>query len=121
MSLRTLIMRALTAGFLALAAVAPGRAEAPPAPLKQTAAEAEAKSAGCISCHTATDSASMHSSPGVVLGCTDCHGGNAGVLNAAGAPPGSPDYRRAQDAAHVQPRYPEAWNWPSSAKPPRTY
>ena len=49
-------------------------AAAPPAPMKQTAAEATAKSAGCMSCHTTTDSLTMHTSPGVTLGCADCHG-----------------------------------------------
>src|SRR5271168_3176225 len=94
---------------------------APPAPLKQTEAEAATKSAGCRSCHTTTDSLTMHTSPGVTLGCTDCHGGNAAVFRAAVALPGSSEYRRALDAAHIQPRYPEEWNYPSSVKPPRTY
>ena len=88
---------------------------------KQTEAEAATKSAGCRSCHTTTDSLTMHTSPGVTLGCTDCHGGNAAVFRAAVALPGSSEYRRALDAAHVQPRYPEEWNYPSSIKPPRTY
>src|SRR6516162_2350456 len=96
-------------------------AGAPPAPMKQTAAEAATKSAGCMSCHTTTDSLTMHTSPGVTLGCTDCHGGIASVFRAAVALPGSSEYRRALDAAHVQPRYPEEWNYPSSVKPPRTY
>ena len=30
-------------------------------------------------------------------------------------------YRALEDKAHVQPRYPEAWNWPSSAKPEDSY
>lgn len=59
--------------------------KAPPAPSFQTWAEADAKSAGCISCHTATDRKTMHASPGVVLGCTDCHGGNASVMGPANA------------------------------------
>src|SRR5689334_8725680 len=42
----------------------------------QTLSEAHAKSAGCLECHKGTDKHSMHSSPNVVLGCTDCHGGN---------------------------------------------
>jgi hypothetical protein len=94
---------------------------APPAPMKQTEAEAATKSAGCMSCHTTTDSLTMHTSPGVTLGCTDCHGGNAAIFRAAVALPGSSEYRRALDGAHVQPRYPEEWNYPSSVKPPRTY
>ena len=82
----------------------------PPAPAKETAAEAQAKSAGCMSCHTTTDSLTMHTSPGVTLGCADCHGGNPNVFVAAGAPPGSDAYRRALDAAHVHPLHPSAWN-----------
>ena len=61
----------------------------PPAPKSQSVAAAKEKSAGCESCHTATDSASMHASPGVILGCTDCHGGNSDVF-----------YSEGQDAAH---------------------
>ena len=81
---------------------------APPAPRAQTPAEAEAKSAGCRSCHTSTDDATMHVNPAVVLGCTDCHGGNAAVTG---------DKRR----AHVQPRFPDEWKHPSSANPERSY
>jgi cytochrome c553 len=50
---------------------------AAPAPETQTKEEAAAKSAGCITCHTASDAWTMHRTEGVVLGCTDCHGGNA--------------------------------------------
>jgi hypothetical protein len=57
----------------------------PPAPEHQTVAEAEAKSKGCQSCHESTDAVSMHTNPGVVIGCTDCHGGNATVMKPAGA------------------------------------
>jgi hypothetical protein len=56
----------------------------PPAPRAQLPAEAALKSAGCSSCHTATDQPTMHANPAVVLGCVDCHGGDAGVQ----APPG---------------------------------
>ena len=81
---------------------------APPAPRAQTLAEAESKSAGCRSCHTSTDDATMHVNPAVVLGCTDCHGGNAAVTG---------DKRR----AHILPRFPGLWNYPSSANPERSY
>ena len=92
----------------------------PPAPARQEPAEAEAKSAGCVSCHTASDAKTMHASPAVVLGCTDCHGGQAGVFAPVGAP--SEDaYDAARDAAHVQPLYPEALHYPSSANPERSY
>src|SRR3974377_1329306 len=74
---------------------AAGGAGAPPAPMKQTEAEAATKSAGCMSCHTTTDSLTMHTSPGVTLGCTDCHGGNAAIFRAAVAFPGMSQNRRA--------------------------
>lgn len=38
----------------------------PPAPAMQTPAAAEAKSAGCVTCHTATNSPTMHTSPGSI-------------------------------------------------------
>jgi hypothetical protein len=121
-----------------------GRAfAAPPAPRYETPAEAAAKSAGCRSCHTESDAASMHVNPGVILGCADCHGGDASVVRPAGSeaegrqrgsdtdgsgghlPPVprhyDAKYRAAMDRAHVQPQHPEAWNWPISAKPERTY
>src|SRR6185437_10505771 len=88
---------------------------------KETAAEMQAKSAGCMSCHTTTDSVTMHTSPGVTLGCADCHGGNATVFVPPGAARESAEYRHALDEAHVKPRFPEKWNYPSSVKPPRTY
>ena len=47
-------------------------APTPDAPRGQLPAEAARKSAGCMSCHTATDSENMHQSPVVILGCTDC-------------------------------------------------
>ena len=89
-------MRGITAAFLLLALLtsamqcrAAESGAAPPAPMKQTGAEAAVKSAGCMSCHTTTDSLTMHTSPGVTLGCADCHGGNAGVFRAAVALPTS--------------------------------
>ena len=45
------------------------------------------KSEGCISCHTATDRATMHANAAVVLGCTDCHGGDAAKMKPAGTTP----------------------------------
>ena len=121
MVLRPLIIAAFVASLLACVGMIPARAEAPPAPRKETAAEAQANSAGCLSCHTTTDSLTMHSSPGVILGCADCHGGNPAVFAPPGARPSEPSYRQALDAAHVKPRFPAAWNYPSSVKPPRTY
>ncbi|MBM3531463.1 MAG: hypothetical protein FJX60_00315 [Alphaproteobacteria bacterium] len=100
-------MLRLIACLIVLLTALPGVA-APPAPRGQTPAEAEAKSAGCLSCHSQTDDATMHVNPAVVLGCTDCHGGDATVRD---------DKRR----AHVLPKYPGPWKYPSSANPERSY
>ncbi len=119
------------------------QAHAQPAPRNEQPAEAAQRSAGCITCHTASDAATMHRAQSVVLGCADCHGGDPAVLRPAGAaisfgPPRassdglsghapaverdpSPAYLAAMNAAHVQPLHPEAWNWPVSAKPERSY
>jgi hypothetical protein len=164
------IARAAAIALIALAVSGPSAAsegekpreivyrETPAAPAAQTRAEAETKSAGCRSCHTATDAATMHASPAVVLGCTDCHGGDASVFLPAGVTSGrdeqarvgheassaghgssghgavaegeagehqgpayDPAYLDVLERAHVLPRYPHAWNWPSSATPERTY
>jgi hypothetical protein len=74
--------------------------------IDQTQAQADAKSNGCLECHRGVEP--MHKSPFVVLGCTDCHGGDAtkgskdGVVD--GLIPG-----------HVRPTYPEFWR--TSANP----
>jgi len=93
----------------------------PPAPASQTWAEAEAKTDGCMSCHTATDAKTMHKSSAVVLGCTDCHGGDASVFKPAGATQGDQAYFTAQEQAHVLPMFPKSWGYPSSANPKRSY
>ena len=87
----------------------------------ETAAEAAAKSAGCISCHTSTDRSSMHDSPAVTLGCTDCHGGNAQVFAATSFVRDQVAYRNAFDRAHIAPRFPGEWKYPGSANPQRSY
>ena len=63
----------------------------------------------------------MHRSPAVVLGCTDCHGGNPTVTGDPNLPHSAPAYVAARERAHVLPRYPIAWHYPSSANPRRTY
>lgn len=111
---------------------------APSAPARQSTEEAAAKSVGCISCHTSSGHRSMHENPGVVLGCTDCHGGDAAVMSPGGGPTAgdhtsehdehkgksagelSP-YAKARDKAHILPNYPDSWHTPSSANPERTY
>lgn len=70
--------------------------------IDQSPEQAMAKSVGCMECHKTTDAISMHTSPNVVLGCTDCHGGNARKS-------------LAKAEAHIQPLNPEFWK--SSANP----
>lgn len=94
---------------------------APPAPARQSAADAASKSAGCVSCHTETDTKTMHANPAVQLGCTDCHGGDATVNVSPGTGSADAAYRDALERAHVLPRYPESWHFPHSANPERTY
>jgi hypothetical protein len=94
------------------------------APAVQTLADMEAKSAGCLSCHVRTDAPTMHATAAVQLGCTDCHGGDAVSKNAWGKPELGYDaaYNKAAMArAHVLPKYPESWHYPSSANPKRSY
>ena len=99
-------------------------ATAPAAPARQSVMDETRKSFGCVSCHTTTDRHTMHANPGVVLGCTDCHGGDAGVMKPKD---GSDDgrnklaYQHARDMAHVLPRFPETWKSPSSANPEHSY
>src|SRR3546814_11347565 len=80
-----------------------------------------ATSEGGTSCQFRTDAPTMHATPAVRLGCTDCHGGDTSVIGNPDLPHDHPDYVAARDRAHVLPRYPESWHWPSSANPKRTY
>ena len=95
-------------------------AVAPPAPFAQTQAQADAKNVGCLSCHSANDAWTMHRSSAVVLGCTDCHGGDTRVV-ATGVAPADPRYAALRDRAHVLPRFPKTWHFPSSANPKQSY
>ena len=85
----------------------------------QTQEQADAKSAGCISCHTSTDSATMHPTGTVRLGCTDCHGGNPEITVPPALSRQSADYAHAKRSAHVQPR--NSSNANNSANPVRAY
>ena len=85
---------------------------------KQNQADADRKSAGCMTCHTKTDSPSMHTATTVKLGCTDCHGGRVEVHAPEGATPGSPAYDDAKKQAHVLPRHGDVWR--TSANPTHT-
>jgi hypothetical protein len=93
---------------------------APPAPQSQTAEEAAAKSAGCISCHTTSDTLSMHTSPAVRIGCADCHGGDASVHGDPKIGYKAAANLAAMERAHVQPRYAQSWGH-SSANPKHSY
>src|SRR5258708_23074380 len=112
---------ALFAAALALAAgiavVRPGLAQSPPSLSSQSQEQADAKSVGCMSCHTKTDQKSMHASTSVRLGCTDCHGGDSSAKTAG--TPGSGEYKAAQQRAHVQP--PHRAIWKTSANAERAY
>ena len=134
------MMRPLALAFMALAAafaallwnvpLAASEAEkpvkrvyamTPAAPAFQNWDEADGKSAGCRSCHTESDAKTMHMSPAVVLGCTDCHGGDAKVMLTGGLKQGEAGYAALRDKAHVLPRFPESWHFPRSANPQRSY
>ena len=91
------------------------------APQSQSWEDATAKSASCRGCHTASDQKTMHASTAVVLGCVDCHGGNAALPVAVGIARTDPRYDQLRDDAHVLPRFPHAWGFPRSANPKRSY
>jgi hypothetical protein len=84
-----------------------------PATLKNTKADVDKKSAGCLTCHT-PDAPSMHPDA-VLVGCTDCHGGNSGAMRDKALEKGSLQFLEIQRQAHVQPRL-ELWR-ESSANP----
>ena len=102
---------------------------APAAPAFQSWEDADKKSAGCVSCHTKSDRKTMHANEAVVLGCTDCHGGNSTVFSPPGETYSADDkgtlrqwsaaYKSSMETAHVLPRYPD--HWKTSANPERSY
>jgi hypothetical protein len=114
------LLGAMTLGGICRAGIDRGQ-PAPPSPQSQSDTDVTAKSSGCRSCHAQTDMLSMHSDPSVKLGCADCHGGNAGVSLPAGIARGDPRYQKIMDMAHVLPLDRKAWNYPSGAKPQRSY
>jgi hypothetical protein len=97
------------------------RVRAAAAPVSQSEGAIVSKSVGCMSCHTTVDLPSMHASPAVKLGCTDCHGGDASVVRSKTTEPDALADRALIEQAHVLPRYPESWGSPSSANPERSY
>jgi hypothetical protein len=107
-------MRTTVAALLLLSAVA--RAALLEQETEETMA---ANSAGCVSCHTETDSPTMHETGTVRLGCVDCHGGQVREFRPANTSRGDPTYESAKRRAHVLPAHPE--RWPTSANPERSY
>lgn len=73
--------------------------------IRQTQEEADAKTRGCMSsgCHTPIDSVTMHTTNTVRIGCTDCHGGDATVMNTAQV--GTPQYEEIKHKAHPRARF----------------
>lgn len=90
--------------FLLALYAAPANKVAVTHAVRQSQPEAGKESAGCVSCHTATDEPTMHPTKTVPLGCTDCHGGNSSVAVRPGTAPNSAEYNAAKEKAHVQPR-----------------
>ncbi|WP_338468237.1 hypothetical protein RXV95_06720 [Novosphingobium sp. ZN18A2] len=88
---------------------------------KEQWAYVDKKNEGCVSCHTKSDHKTMHASPAVVLACVDCHGGNSKIVADKSWDWKGLQYTTAMNEAHVLPKYPQAWGWPSSANPKRSY
>jgi hypothetical protein len=106
--------------FACYRAPASAFAQDPQGPVRgESQEEAQSRSTGCMTCHTATDEATMHPSKGVHLGCTDCHGGNNSIAVAPGTSPTSAVYQAAKEKAHVQPR--DAFFKNRTAMPERAY
>ncbi len=87
-----------------------------PNTITQPRALADEKSANCLACHHGIED--MHGSPNVVLGCTDCHGGNSSKALLTTYPDidkNKANYDLLKEAAHIAPRNKEYWQ--TSAKP----
>ncbi len=76
---------------------------------RQTQAEADTKSTGCVSCHGMTEAATMHPTATVRIGCADCHGGDSTVMKPAGTEAGAKAYTDAKLQAHPRPSVPGLW------------
>ena len=72
---------------------------------RQSQADVDKKNVGCLSCHTATDSLTMHTGA-VRVSCTDCHGGKGDVVRQASLAQGSKEYEALKNQAHVLPKTP---------------
>ena len=108
---------AVLAPLFTLLALASGRANE--FLQQQSEEEVAQKSRGCLTCHTQTDSPTMHESQTVRLGCVDCHGGSAKEARPAGAAPADEVYEATKRRVHVLPAHPV--RWPTSANPARSY
>src|SRR5512143_1213267 len=92
-----LVASSLVLGWTLLNGARTLAAEDAPSPLlRQTRAEADAKSSGCLTCHVGIEP--MHETGTVKLGCTDCHGGDAKPTPGSAAR-GSAEYQAAMAAA----------------------
>ncbi len=80
---------------------------------------AAAQSAGCVTCHTKTDEATMHPGGTVTIGCADCHGGDPAIAARSGDAPRSAAYEGAKKKAHPQPA--NRGFWKTAANPERAY
>ena len=85
--------------------------------LQQSQEEADRKSSGCMTCHTSTDSSTMHTSGTVRLGCIDCHGGDNDIRAGQGISPKSEEYEHQKRQAHPQPNVLKG----QAANPVRSY
>src|SRR5882724_8490744 len=106
--------------LLAGCATEPAPTTPPDGLSRQSREMAEAKSAGCLSWHVLAkdksgpglfDDPNMHVAEARV-GCTDCHGGNAGAYRPDESPnlrPYDNKYLATMKDAHIQPRLPEEW------------
>ncbi len=121
----SLLIRVWIACLTTLVCSGQAAANNPPAPANQTSEQARAKSAGCESCHSYGDNVgehrTMHVNRAVVLGCTDCHGGNASIAKPnANSNKGDAVYELAKNEAHVQSKFPNEWK-SGGTRPERTY
>ena len=94
----------------------------PPAPEKQTAADAAPKAAAASAATRPPTARRCTRNPAVMLGCTDCHGGDAAKVQPAGTlTPAGCRVRRGTRARRTCCRaIPSRANWPTSANPERT-
>ena len=82
---------------------------APQIDFRQTQAEADTKSTGCVSCHGMTEAATMHPTATIRIGCADCHGGDSNVMKPAGVEADAKAYTNAKLQAHPKPTVPSLW------------